>query len=470
MLKSKWLVLCMLIGLASSVALISSIPLYTQAILQKSLIKEMENYQKDNKKFTGGYIIQTSMETTKLVDKKISELEEKGEAVLQNTEVEDYYKNLLQAFKKQDKYAKEVVEKKIGLPALAKVNCYALNKMKVESESGASKNNYASLNSLSSLDKHITLIDGKMPAIVENAEVYEVLVSDAALRKLNLVLGKVIVLQNVRTKWKIEPIKVKPVGVFAVKDNSDPYWTYFNPDNFDESFFLDEELLEKDFIEKTPHLLYFIRWYYAFDYHALKDINLLIKPRMLTVLRGRSGSGKTTLLNILGALDKPKNGAVHFNENNICKMNESNRDILRKKLMGFIFQSVALIPIMTAYENVEFGLRVADFNSKERKQRAVDCLNFVGLQKRMSHRTHELSGGEQQRVAIARAIAHKPDVIFADEPTAQLDTHMGLQVMKIFRELIEREGLTIVMTSHDPNIIELADMVYTLEDGQIVNE
>lgn len=137
--------------------------------------------------------------------------------------------------------------------------------------------------------------------------------------------------------------------------------------------------------------------------------------------------------------------------------------------MGFVFQSVALMPLMSAYENVDFGLRIAGFDPKERKKRAEECLSIVGLKKRMHHRSHELSGGEQQRVAIARAIAHKPKVVFADEPTAELDTHMGLQVMKVFKSLVEDEGLTVVVATHDINMMEIADMVYSLEDGQVVS-
>ncbi|MCX7922802.1 MAG: ABC transporter ATP-binding protein [Clostridia bacterium] len=204
--------------------------------------------------------------------------------------------------------------------------------------------------------------------------------------------------------------------------------------------------------------------------HALKDINVTINPGTLTVLKGRSGSGKTTLLNLLGALDKPNTGKILLNDRDIAAMPERGRDELRRTEMGFIFQAVALISLMSAYENVEFGLRVAGYNSKDRKRRAEECLSFVGLQKRMHHRPHELSGGEQQRVAIARAIAHKPGIIFADEPTAELDTHMGIQVMKVLRDLVEKEGITIVMTSHDPNIMELADQVFALQDGQVIVE
>lgn len=204
--------------------------------------------------------------------------------------------------------------------------------------------------------------------------------------------------------------------------------------------------------------------------NALKNINISIEKESLTILRGRSGSGKTTLMNLLGALDQPNNGYVYFNNDEITRIAESKRDALRRNHIGFVFQSIALISFMSAYENVEYGLRVSgNRNAKERKKRAEECLSFVGLRNRMNHRPHELSGGEQQRVAIARAIAHRPELIFADEPTAELDTAMGLQVMKVFRSLVEREGLTVVMTTHDPNMVDLADRVITLEDGEVVN-
>ena len=204
--------------------------------------------------------------------------------------------------------------------------------------------------------------------------------------------------------------------------------------------------------------------------HALKNVNIKIEPEKLTVLRGRSGSGKTTLINLLGGLDSPTKGRIFFKGNEITNMQTSKKDALRKKNFGFVFQSVAIISVMSAYENVEFGLRIAGFESKHRKERAEECLALVGLGKRMHHRAHELSGGEQQRVAIARAIAHRPGVIFADEPTAELDTHMGLQVVKLFKSLVEKEGLTVVMTTHDPSMMEIADCVFTLEDGEIKDE
>ncbi|NLI60489.1 MAG: ABC transporter ATP-binding protein [Clostridiales bacterium] len=203
--------------------------------------------------------------------------------------------------------------------------------------------------------------------------------------------------------------------------------------------------------------------------HALRDVNISINPGALTVLRGRSGSGKTTLINLLGALDRPTSGDIYLFHKKISDLPENKRDELRRTSMGFVFQSVALIGLMSAYENVEFALRIAGYDRKKQKERAQECLEFVGLGQRMNHRPHELSGGEQQRVAIARAIAHHPKVLFADEPTAELDTQMGLQVLKVFRDLVEREKLTVVMTTHDPNMMDLADYVYTLEDGQVID-
>ena len=205
------------------------------------------------------------------------------------------------------------------------------------------------------------------------------------------------------------------------------------------------------------------------EFWALKGIDVQIPKGGLTILKGRSGSGKTTLLNILGALDLPTEGTVLFDGEDITQMGEKQRSALRRKKIGFVFQSVALIPMMTAYENVEYALRLSRYNGN-RKERAMECLKMVGLAQRMNHLPQELSGGEQQRVAIARAIAHKPQVIFADEPTAELDTQTGLQVVKIFKDLTRLEGVTIVMTTHDTALMEIGDAVYALEDGEVCHE
>lgn len=201
--------------------------------------------------------------------------------------------------------------------------------------------------------------------------------------------------------------------------------------------------------------------------NALQGVNLEVESGQLVCLRGRSGSGKTTLINILGALDKPDEGNVIFDGKDITALSPSQQDSLRRHDMAFVFQSVALMSTMTAYENVEFALRLAGVPLSQRKQRARECLIRVGLEKRMTHRPGELSGGEQQRVAIARAVAHKPKIVFADEPTAALDTPTGLAVMKLFRDFISAEGLTVVMTTHDETMMELADKVYALEDGKL---
>lgn len=205
---------------------------------------------------------------------------------------------------------------------------------------------------------------------------------------------------------------------------------------------------------------------------ALKGIDLEIEAGKLICLRGRSGSGKTTLLNILGALDRPSGGEVFWGDRNICVLSDSARDRIRRYEMAFVFQSVALIPSMTAYENVEYALRLAGLPIGGRSARAKECLTRVGLEKRMNHRPGELSGGEQQRVAIARAIAHKPQLILADEPTAELDSQTGLAVVKLFNDLVREsahdEKMTVIMTTHDEAMMELADTVYILEDGVIV--
>ena len=201
---------------------------------------------------------------------------------------------------------------------------------------------------------------------------------------------------------------------------------------------------------------------------ALKGVNVEIEKGKLTILKGRSGSGKTTLMNIMGALDNPTEGAVSFLGEIINQASEQRRSLIRRDHMGFVFQSVALVSMMTAYENVEFILRISKYPRERYKRRAEECLRLVGLESRMHHLPQELSGGEQQRVAIARAIAHKPKIVFADEPTAELDTKTGLQVVKVFKDLIEEEGIAVVLSTHDPGLIEVADKVYEIEDGEII--
>lgn len=203
------------------------------------------------------------------------------------------------------------------------------------------------------------------------------------------------------------------------------------------------------------------------DFYALKDVNLSIEKGTLVILKGRSGSGKTTLLNILSTLDVPSLGSVVFENMEISKMSEKNRERFRRKEIGYVFQAVALLPMMSAYENVEFALRLSGYKGN-RKERVEEVLHKVGLSKRMYHMPYEMSGGEQQRVAIARAIASKPKILFADEPTAELDSKTSLKVIKIFKDLIEQEEITVVMTTHDAGLFGIGDVCYEMEDGQIV--
>ncbi len=205
------------------------------------------------------------------------------------------------------------------------------------------------------------------------------------------------------------------------------------------------------------------------EFFALKGVDMDIPAGKLTILKGRSGSGKTTLLNIVGALDEPTAGEVMIGGQSLLVMSTKQKEDFRRCHIGFIFQSVALIPIMTAYENVDFGLRVAGYHD-DRDQRIKEVMKRVGLLKRMNHMPNELSGGEGQRAAIARAIAHKPMVIFADEPTGALDTASGLVVVNLFKQLAYEEGITIVMTTHDPGLMEFGDVVYELDDGEMISK
>lgn len=200
-------------------------------------------------------------------------------------------------------------------------------------------------------------------------------------------------------------------------------------------------------------------------FYALADVSVSIPKQALTIFKGRSGSGKTTLLNILGALDIPSSGEIVFQGEKLSAKTKEELELLRRRRMGFVFQSAVMIPCMNAYENVEFSLRLSDY-SGDRDKRVREILGRVGLLKRMEHMADELSGGERQRVAIARALAHHPEIIFADEPTGALDTAAGLAVAELFKELVEKEGAAIVMTTHDPNLMEFGDMVYEIADGR----
>jgi putative ABC transport system ATP-binding protein len=202
--------------------------------------------------------------------------------------------------------------------------------------------------------------------------------------------------------------------------------------------------------------------------HALRGVDLRIGRGELFVVRGRSGSGKTTLLNLLGGLDRPTSGRVILDGREISALPEDALVDIRRKTIAFIFQAFGLIQILSAAENVEVPLRLVRAAPAERQQRVDELLDLVGLAERAGHRPHELSGGEQQRVAIARALANRPKLLLADEPTGQLDSETGLRIMRLIRSVVRNEGVTAVVATHDPLMLDVADRVVELADGRLV--
>jgi ABC-type lipoprotein export system ATPase subunit len=204
---------------------------------------------------------------------------------------------------------------------------------------------------------------------------------------------------------------------------------------------------------------------------ALRGIDLTVARGELISLRGRSGSGKTTLLNCIGGLDRPTSGKVWIEDREVTRLSESDTVQLRRKRIGFVFQSFALLPIYSAAENIDLMLRLAGVNDRgERKRRVEYVLTLVGLKKWATHRPFELSGGQQQRVAIARALVTQPALILADEPTGELDSATGQQIMELFREIVDRERTTVLIATHNLAVDMFADRVCLLEDGQIREE
>jgi putative ABC transport system ATP-binding protein len=202
--------------------------------------------------------------------------------------------------------------------------------------------------------------------------------------------------------------------------------------------------------------------------HALRGVDLTIGEEEFTTLVGPSGSGKTTLLQLIGCLDMPTSGKVFINDQDATAMNRNQRADLRKGTIGFIFQFFALVPTLTAYENVELPLLL--MGEKNHKGRVMELLDAVDLSDRAGHRPDQLSGGQQQRVAVARALASNPKLILADEPTANLDTENGEQVMDIMKKLNNETKTTFVFATHDPRVIKYANRVVTLQDGLITKD
>jgi putative ABC transport system ATP-binding protein len=200
---------------------------------------------------------------------------------------------------------------------------------------------------------------------------------------------------------------------------------------------------------------------------VLDNIDLKIEKGEMIVIFGPSGSGKSTLLHIIGCLDRPTNGKLYIDGEDISKFSDDKLALIRRKKMGFIFQQFNLINSFTALENVELPMKIANVNKKESKKRAEELLKSVNLEKRMDHFPNQLSGGEMQRVAIARALVNDPSVILADEPTGNLDSKNGKEIVQIMCKL-HKKGYTFVIVTHDPKVAICAERKISLKDGKIV--
>ena len=203
---------------------------------------------------------------------------------------------------------------------------------------------------------------------------------------------------------------------------------------------------------------------------ALRGVNMTVGEGRLVALRGRSGSGKTTLLNIVGGLDTPDSGTVRIDGEDVTSMSEQQRVHLRRETVTYIFQSFSLLPGLSAAENVGVPLRIAGMAPKAREERVATMLALVGLADHARHRPGELSGGQQQRVAIARALAPRPRLLLADEPTGQLDAETGKQILRLVLSVVRSEGVTALLATHDPTLMDIADSVLHLTDGTILRE
>ncbi|MED5429754.1 MAG: ABC transporter ATP-binding protein [Chloroflexota bacterium] len=203
---------------------------------------------------------------------------------------------------------------------------------------------------------------------------------------------------------------------------------------------------------------------------VLQSVTIQINPGEFMAIVGRSGSGKTTLLNLLAGLDQPNTGKVLVRGVDIADMSDNQLTDMRRGMIGFIFQSFGLLPLLSAFENVELPLRIAGVNIADRQSQTRDALEMVGLWSRASHRPYELSGGEQQRVSIARAIVNKPPLILADEPTGELDSNNARDIFGLFKEMISIQGMSIVCATHDSTLLSMADNVKELRNGSLVTD
>ena len=202
---------------------------------------------------------------------------------------------------------------------------------------------------------------------------------------------------------------------------------------------------------------------------ALEDVNMEVFPGQFVAVVGRSGSGKTTLLNLMAGLDKATTGNVLFEERDMSQMSENELTEIRRHRIGFVFQSFGLLPLLSAFENVELPLRISGHKVREREKRTDEALEIVGLGHRSRHRPYELSGGEQQRVAIARAIVTRPSLILADEPTGELDSANASSIFGLFAEMVSAQTISVIAATHDSTLLEMADEVVEMRDGRVVD-
>jgi putative ABC transport system ATP-binding protein len=203
--------------------------------------------------------------------------------------------------------------------------------------------------------------------------------------------------------------------------------------------------------------------------HALNDVSFTVSSGALVALIGRSGSGKTTLLNCVGGLDRPTSGSILINGTDVTKLDERARTALRRDELAFVFQTFGLVPMLSAAENVGLPLRLRSTDPAERVARVEHLLELVGLADHAAQRPSELSGGQQQRVAIARALANSPGLLIADEPTGQLDADTGATIMALLQEVVKAEGMTAIISTHDPSVQALADVTLRLADGVLTS-
>ncbi len=231
-------------------------------------------------------------------------------------------------------------------------------------------------------------------------------------------------------------------------------------------------LQEADYVIETKDLwrIYPLRNKDQDGVAALRGINLQVRQGRFVALKGRSGSGKTTLLNCLAGLDQPTSGSIRVLGHDLGKMSEQELTTWRREQVGLVFQSFGLLPTLSAYENIELLLRIQGEEYTERHNRAMECLELVGLSSWRNHRPYEMSGGQQQRIAVARALANRAKLILADEPTGELDSKTTQELLIFFRKLVEDEKITLLMVSHDPLVNQHAHEVIFLKDGNLVKD